>query len=321
MKQGVLSSIRHACKLLPIKVRHVLIKSLIDDQAIADRHGFDYLSILAPRLNISGVEAEGDYGPMSSTPHDATIFKKYAKTGKWAAELTERLESFFAGSDGVYLDIGANIGMTVVPLARSNPRVDCHAFEPEPTNYRNLVRNIRENCSSDKIKTYQVALHKCEAVLPFEITTGNLGDQRLHADTAILAKQGEEKRKLIEVPCKTLDGMAIRKHGRMFVKVDTQGAEPFIVEGGRNTLAQADAILFEWSPYLTARLNTDPDIVLRFVEDNFKSARIEQTDLRTAQVSESEGLRPAGEIADQLRSTIKEWRDTPTNYIDLFVTK
>jgi hypothetical protein len=34
--------------------------------------------------------------------------------------------------------------MTTLPIAQHNERVKCYSFEPEPVNYRNLLRNIAE---------------------------------------------------------------------------------------------------------------------------------------------------------------------------------
>ncbi|WP_429402348.1 FkbM family methyltransferase [Paraburkholderia sp. MM5482-R1] len=255
---------------------------------------------------------------MASSSNDLSILKKYAETGRWAPELAERLKAFFAGSGGTYLDIGANIGMTTIPIAQYNDSVKCYAFEPEPVNYRNLLRNIAENCPSSDIETYQLALHEHDDVLPFEIADGNLGDHRLHIETGLPAKQNEAGRKIIDVQCVRLDDLPIKLTSPVFAKIDTQGAEPFVFAGGRQTLARADAILVEWSPYHMARLGGGPEIVLRFLEEHFSYGQIEETDAKSGQWGESG---PIGEITRRLQSTITEWRDDPMSYVDLVATK
>ena len=53
---------------------------------------------------------------------------------------------FFEERDsGTYLDIGANIGLTTIPIAR-NHRVRCHSFEPDPGLFVHLLENIHRNC-------------------------------------------------------------------------------------------------------------------------------------------------------------------------------
>ena len=52
--------------------------------------------------------------------------------------------------------MGANIGMTVISVAR-NPLVRCVAFEPEPTNFANLFANIATNCPYRNVVSDQIA--------------------------------------------------------------------------------------------------------------------------------------------------------------------
>ncbi|MGF6415767.1 FkbM family methyltransferase [Paraburkholderia sp. 35.1] len=318
MKKFILSATGAVTALLPLRFRHAIAKSLIEDRALAQEYGYFYLSSLARKLNVVQLAASGQYGIMASSSNDLSILKKYAETGRWAPELAERLKAFFAGSGGTYLDIGANIGMTTIPIAQYNDSVKCYAFEPEPVNYRNLLRNIAENCPSSDIETYQLALHEHDDVLPFEIADGNLGDHRLHIETGLPAKQNEAGRKIIDVQCVRLDDLPIKLTSPVFAKIDTQGAEPFVFAGGRQTLARADAILVEWSPYHMARLGGGPEIVLRFLEEHFSYGQIEETDAKSGQWGESG---PIGEITRRLQSTITEWRDDPMSYVDLVATK
>ena len=74
--------------------------------------------------------------------------------------MTEALQAFFAPTGGTYLDIGANIGLMTVPFAR-DPRIRCLAFEPDPTNFGFLQRNIApRNAPASSAELHQVALFK-----------------------------------------------------------------------------------------------------------------------------------------------------------------
>lgn len=304
--------------VFPLKLRHLLAKTLLDDPTLARDYGYVYLSGLARKFNVVRLSANGQFGTMTSNSNDTSILREYAETGLWAAALLERLKRFFADSGGTYLDIGANIGMTMIPILQLNERVTCHAFEPEPSNYKNLLRNIVENCPSASIMTYQLALHDREETLPFEISEGNLGDHRLHVKTGLRARQDEDQRRIIEVRCVRLDDLNIDLKSPVFVKIDTQGAEPYVVAGGRRTLACADALMVEWSPYHMARLGGDPNIVLEFLDEHFDQGRIEETDARAGEPGQSG---PVREITAILRDTISGWRDDPSRYVDVIVTK
>jgi FkbM family methyltransferase len=318
MKDFVLRLIRVLGSLVPVRVRHLFIKGLLQDANLIRSYGFVYLSSLSERLNIVRLSARGDYGIFSSVPTDLTIFRRYAETGKWSNETNKFIKGFFKAEAGTYLDIGANIGMTVVPLAVSDPQVKCHAFEPEPNNYQNLERNIAENCPAGNVKTYQLAIFDRETVLPFEIATINLGDHRLHASTDLPAKEGEAERKIINVKCIRLDDLPMELDGPLLVKVDTQGAEPFVFAGGQATLAKADILLLEWSPYLMARLGGDPKIIVDFLRKNFSMGRIGPPDDAPAAISDRKSM---DEICSTLLPSITAWRDDPHKYVDVIAEK
>jgi FkbM family methyltransferase len=317
MKSLIFSAAGIVTSALPLRVRHVLAKSLLNNPSLVREYGYVYLSGLAQKLNIAQISATGQYGTMASCSNDLSILRTYAETGRWAPELFERVKMFFSGSGGTYLDIGANIGMTVVPILEHNSAVTCYAFEPEPANYRNLLLNIHANCPSSDVHAYQFALHEREGMLPFEIADGNLGAHRLHVETDLPASREEGSRRVVEVRCVRLDDLALELRGPVFVKIDTEGAEPFVVAGGRQTLARADAIILEWSPYNMARLGADPTIVLDFLESHFEYGQIEPTDANSGQRGES-GLMK--DITARLAGTITEWRNRLL-YVDVVATR
>src|SRR5205085_6235999 len=175
------------------------------------------IQLSASRLNIVGVSALGDYGVLSSAPNDKVILATYAKTGKWAEGTNLAIKDFFKEGLGTYLDIGANIGMTVVPIA-STSNVQCFAFEPEPTNFRNLETNIAVNCRNKNVKTYNIALFDRNSCLPFEISQSNLGDHRIRLGKNLPGVLAENKRTVVDVRCMRLDDMNIPINGPLFVK-------------------------------------------------------------------------------------------------------
>lgn len=314
MKKLLFSAAGVATSVLPVRLRHVLATSLLDDPSLLKRYGYRYLSGLAGRLNVVRLSATGEYGTMSSSSNDVWILRAYAESGRWASQLAERLDAFFKGTGGTYLDIGANIGMTSIPVLQRNPAVECYVFEPEPVNYQNLLLNISVNCPSSKVRPYQLALHDRKGMLPFEIAEGNLGAHRFHVETGLPPKMAEPGRRVTEVPCVRLDDLSIELHPPVFVKIDTEGAEPFVIAGGRHTLSQADTILLEWSPYSMARVGADPTVVLEFLETHFQYGEIEHTDARRGQPGSSGSMK---EITEELAGTIERWKNDPSQYVDV----
>ncbi|MBL9201458.1 MAG: FkbM family methyltransferase [Opitutaceae bacterium] len=134
-----------------------------------------------------------------------------------------------AVADGdVILDCGANIGAFAIWAAKQGPRVQVHAFEPEPENFATLVRNVELNGLCSQITCHQVGLGDREQRLavqrcPAGFTMHTLGG----ADAA-------------GVRVATIDQMR-RELGLNrcnMIKMDIEGAERVALAGAKDTLTQ-----------------------------------------------------------------------------------
>jgi FkbM family methyltransferase len=272
---------------------------------------------MAPECGIDSMRAIGEYGPIVSDSRDAGVFLTYAQKGRWAESTNATFGEFFdARGGGVYLDIGANIGLTTIPIAQQRPSVACFAFEPEPATFRNLSTNVAANCAHGNVKLFQTAVFDRCAEVKFELAPNNLGDHRIRLRDSSVNRLGEDERRTITVPAAPLDQLVDEIHGPLAVKIDTQGAEPFVVAGGTRTLANADLLVMEWAPYYMARMGGDPRIVLDLLRKSFSRARINQ-----AESDQIENLRPIAEICDQLEQTIAADCDRPGRYLDVTCVK
>jgi len=214
----------------------------------------------------------GEYGLVEGSPRDGTVLGGYAMAGTWARRTNQLLCEFFEGRGGQYLDVGANIGLTTLPVAR-NPKVTCLAFEPNPAVYRHLAANVARSCTHGNVATRQAAVFHRRDTLRLEVAPDNLGDNRLRL-TAQAGAHGEEAWTTVEVEALPLDELAPQAPGPLAVKIDVQGAEPFVVEGGARTLGRADLVICEWSPYLLARLGGRPEAVTDYLARSFERVAI-----------------------------------------------
>jgi FkbM family methyltransferase len=316
MKKFILEVLSFISSLPPDRANHILMKAMLRNKRLIDRYGMSYISEVAAQLNIVGVSVRGDYGIFCGAPNDGSILTSYARKGQWAASTNEIIKSFFADGHGTYLDVGANIGLTVVPIATQS-EVNCFVFEPDPANFRNLTVNICANCAKDNVKAFNLALFDRKSVLPFEISPSNLGDHRIRLGNAKAGRVDEEKRQVIEVQCVRLDDMNLPIHGPLFVKIDTQGAEPFVISGGSRTLAEADAVLLEWAPYCMSRMGGDPNVVLDFLKANFTTVKILDAE---SQKSEAP-VRSIAEAGEMMAESFAKWRDDPARYFDVLAER
>ena len=184
---------------------------------------FALLSEVARRNGFSGLVVEGDCGTIRGSIDDEAAIRRYARDGHWAPHENARFVQLFATQGGTYLDVGANIGLTLIPVAR-NAAVDCVAFEPNPDNFRLLRENVAINCNFQNVTLHNLALFDKAGVMQMELSEGHSGDHRLRVG-ANVDLMSESTRRDIEVRAVRLDSILTAPPRRPFgVKVDTQGA-------------------------------------------------------------------------------------------------
>jgi FkbM family methyltransferase len=245
------NALRHAAVHLPAGGRAALF------EALWDREPHDHRRLVreATRCNIAGFLIDGEWGTFQSSTNDLMILPIYAATGTWAKRTNLELIEFFAGRSGTYLDIGANIGLTTVPVAR-NKAVRCVAFEPDPTNFVNLEENIRRNAPDADVDLHRIALFDRDAILTLGLSDdGNFGDHRI-VDAA------STSRRTIEVEGRMLDSFIDAIEPPLALKIDVQGAESNVIAGGGKVLEQTELLIIEFSPFHIAMLDGDKDTII-----------------------------------------------------------
>ena len=220
-----------------------------------DRYGL--LRTLASEFHVESLTIRGRYGLIQGPSTDNVILRWYATNGTWS-ETTNSMVADRLQDGGTFVDVGANLGLTTIPAA-SNPRVRVIAFEPDPTCFRYLQANVAANCPAADVTLHNAAVFDRETDLAFEVAATNHGDNRVHLTSSPGVLQ-EELREVVTVRAVTLD-QVVDVEGRLVVKIDTQGAEPFVVKGGRATLARADLVFLEYWPYGMSRLAADVTVI------------------------------------------------------------
>jgi FkbM family methyltransferase len=298
-------------RLLPPDARIALGRMLLEcDPWLA-------LEDAARRCHIEAIAARGAAGLVQSAPGDQAILRYYAERGVWAERTLTALTTFYQARGGIghYIDIGANIGLTTIPIAQQHARLHCIAIEPDPTNFANLAANISANCPHGNVTLHQCALYMESARLQFELAVGNLGDHRLHIGRSP-GERGELERQTIDVEAVPLDSLAPPEDGLpLAIKTDTQGAEPFVFAGGRQAFARADLVIAEWAPYLLARLGGNLHEVTDCLAVHFRTISI-------AEGEQGELVRESPAIAiERLLELAERFRSDGSRYFDLIAEK
>jgi FkbM family methyltransferase len=225
-----------------------LIRNLFNSLPFNLRHQIFRLS--ANSLGVESYGVAGHAGVFAGPINDLTITGSYLRGKVWPECEIETLKTFFDGH-GTLFDIGANLGLVTIALAQTG--VNVVAFEPDPDNCSMLRGNIARNGQSERVTVLQNAIYREATTLRFSKNAYNSGDHHL-------SSAGE-----IEVKAIPLDSLT-RPSGRFGIKIDTQGAEPGVFEGGQKTILAADMVLSEFWPYGLKRMGNKPDAVLEMVK-------------------------------------------------------
>ncbi len=302
LKRAAISAIRCIVGQLPGGTRVATLDRLIDRQ-----DWFLTFSQLAKEFGVVAVKVAGEYGVIEGNPRDAGVLRGYAETGRWADRTNRRLIEFFAEAPGTYIDIGANIGLTTIPIARRSG-MHCVAIEPDPANFACLASNVTTNCTQANVTLYNLAIADANEPMHLSLSPDSMGDHRL-------TRNGPPDRRVIIVDCRRLDDLGIEVSKRLAVKIDTQGSEPLVVAGGGITLSGADLLILEFCPYLMRQLGADPEVVIRFIENNFVKVT-----LAYGEDGPSFDM-PMGKVAEVLRRIARDQADELSCWFDVTAEK
>lgn len=158
-----------------------------------------------------------------------------------------------------FLDIGANIGTTTVPVVSERGFTSGVAIEPEPGNFRLLQANVAANGLENRIRCVHLALSDKPGTAEMELCPVNLGDHRLRSKTSP-HEDGiyhEASRETVTVQTAVFDTLVtdgtipLAKVG--VVWMDTQGFEGHILQGAKSLLLSNIPFVTEFWPYALER--------------------------------------------------------------------
>ena len=167
--------------------------------------------------------------------------------------------------DSPVMDIGANIGVTASVFAR-HTRGPIFVIEPSPVIFPYLEATVAANGTGD-VRARNVALGREEGKLHF------FADKTAGAASHLITDATLARKSDIEVEVTTLDALA-KAEGidRLdLIKLDVEGFELDVLEGGRETLARLKpAVFLEFNAFtMIAFRDTNPRTFLRTLTETF----------------------------------------------------
>jgi len=210
-------------------------------------------------------------------PQDSLRLGRYGVYEPFETQLFERC---LAPGDTV-IDVGANIGYYTLAAARAvGPEGKVFAFEPDPSNFRCLHRNVARN-GYRNVVLENCAVCDLDGTVELHLAVRNTGDHRIF--------ETQEPRRRIAVPAVRLDSYfgadlpAVR-----LLKMDIQGAEGRAIAGMHALLAASEhaALFLEFWPAGLRLGGTDPAGFLdRLRDGGFHLRRIDEAAERVEQIT------------------------------------
>jgi FkbM family methyltransferase len=133
------------------------------------------------------------------------------------------------------VDIGANIGCVTMFWANISPSLRFYAYEPNPSAFDTLTRNVNENGLRSRVDIFPEAVGRRRGNLKLWV------DVPTALSTGYLETSPSEGGRQINVPVIGLDEVWERfnKAAIWLLKIDTEGAEVDILEGASKSVLTA----------------------------------------------------------------------------------
>lgn len=171
------------------------------------------------------------------------------------------------------VDLGANIGyFTLLSAKLVGPQGKVFAFEPEPENYKYLVKNIEIN-NYRHAKAFKKAVSNENGKTKLYICDYDIGHHTIRQKNGleVYSRGRKVKEKSIEVETTTLDGFFRGREELIdVIKMDVEGAEMLVLLGMDDILRKNKKLkmFIEFFPLLIEKMGNSPEeFIKKLLED------------------------------------------------------
>lgn len=166
-------------------------------------------------------------------------------------------------NDGIFLDVGANLGWYTLNVCKKYPGLKSYAFEPINETYLKMLRNVElnglENC---EVMNTGLSDENKKVSFFYDVVASGASSMVDLREMETTVKVGSE--------VKRLDDVMEEKHIEKidFIKCDVEGSELFVFKGGIESIRKYKPIIFsemlrKWS----AKFNYHPNDIIHLLED------------------------------------------------------
>lgn len=140
------------------------------------------------------------------------------------------------------LDIGANIGIMTVLIAKRVKRGHVHAFEPIPENFRALTRLVK-HFKLDNVSLHHMALGSSSGQL--EMVMPEQQHVRMQGLSHVVQPGQQVEGRRYSVPQERLDDLELLRGVQVDgIKIDVEGFEQYVFGGGQELLERCTPLVY-----------------------------------------------------------------------------
>jgi len=159
-------------------------------------------------------------------PDDLVVSESLGFGKRWSPMETEIIKSNLKEGD-TFVDVGAHIGyFTLIAARLVGPHGHVYSFEPNPRSFNILQKNIKANNLENVTAINKAVTNKTSSTYLY-LNMQNTGDTRI-------TNPNRETNK-VKVKTTTLN-KELKNKSIDFIKIDVQGAEPLVLNGGKKIL-------------------------------------------------------------------------------------
>lgn len=140
----------------------------------------------------------------------------------------------------IFYDIGANSGFYSLLVENIIENKEIHSFEPVPTTFKYLKKNF---LFYSNVFLNQIAIFNKEDEIDFYDATKTGYPGISSFDNSFINNIFDFKLKKIKVKTTTLDKYCSFHSLPTFIKIDVEGAESYVIEGGTKTLKKTNPVI------------------------------------------------------------------------------
>jgi FkbM family methyltransferase len=198
---------------------------------------------------------ETNYGNFMICNSLETIQSSLLKNGSFEPLGSNIAIAFSKTCEGAVLDVGANMGVFTVPVARSLPEKEIYSIEPQKMVFMHLCTNVLIN-NLKNVKCYNVAVSdNCEkqtiAVPLFDVFTEHFTGsvsldsktQNIRSRIANVFEPSQWCDRYDQVPLKSIDEL-VGDCAISFIKIDVEGMELHVLKSASNVISKNKPFIF-----------------------------------------------------------------------------